>query len=116
MLFMVGEGIRGGMYQAVYWYAKANNKYIKNYNKTIESSYLEYLDADNLYGWAMSQKFPVNSFKWVEDLLEFNESFIKDYDENSDKGYILEVDAEYPKELFNLHKDLPFFPKREKKS
>ena len=87
-----------------------------NYNKDIESSYLEYLHANNLYGWAMSQKLPVDGFKWVEegDLLKFNESFIKNYDENSDKGYILEVDVEYPKKLFNLHKDLPFLPKREK--
>ena len=73
-----------------------------------------YLDANNLYGWAMSKKRPVNNFKWVEDLLKFNEKFIKSYDENNDEGYILEVDVEYPKELFNLHKDLPFLPKREK--
>ena len=64
----------------------------------------------------MSQKLPADGFKWVEedDLSKFNESFIKNYDENSDKGYILEVDVEYPKKLFNLHKDLPFLPKREK--
>ena len=64
----------------------------------------------------MSQKLPVNGFKWVEKLSKFNESFIKNYDENSDKGYILEVDVEYPKKLFNLHKDLPFLAKREKNS
>ena len=115
MLLMVEEGIRGGMCQAVYRYAKANNKYMKNYDKDIESSYLEYLDANNLYGWAMSQKLPVDGFKWVKDLSKFNESFIKNYDENSDKGYILEVDVEYPKKLFNLHKDLPFLPKIEKR-
>ena len=62
----------------------------------------------------MFQKLPVNNLKWVEDLVKFNENFIKNYDENSDEGYILEVDVEYPKELFNLHKDLPFLPKREK--
>ena len=115
-LLMVEEGIRGGMCQAVYRYVKANNKYMKNYNKKIKSSYLEYLDTNNLYGWAMSQKLPANDFKWVEenDLSTFNESFIKNYDENSDKGYILEVDVQYPKKLFNLLKDLPFLPKREK--
>ena len=114
MLLMIEEGIRGEMCQAVYRYAKANNKYMKNYDKRKIVSYLMYLDANNLYGWAMSQKLPVNNFKWVEDLLKFNESFIKNYDENSDEGYILEVDVEYPKELFNFHKDLPFLPKREK--
>ena len=66
MLMMVEKGIRGGMCHAVYRYAKANNKYMKNYNKNIESSYLMYLDANNLYGWAMSQKLPVGSFKWIE--------------------------------------------------
>ena len=98
----------------VYRYAKANNKYMKNYNKSIKSSYLKYLDVNKLYGWAMSQKLPANNFKWIEDLLKFNENFIKNYYENSDEGYIREVDVEYPKELFNLHKDLPFLPKREK--
>ena len=78
------------------------------------TSYLLYLDANNLYGWAMSQKLPINVFKWVEDLSEFNESFIKNYAENRDRGYFLEVDVEYPKNLFNSHKDLPFLA--EKKS
>ena len=73
-----------------------------------------YLDANNLYGWAMSQKLPVNSFKWVEKLSRFNERFIKNYNENSDIGYFLEVDIDYPKELFNLHKDLPFLPESKK--
>ena len=102
------------MFQAVYRYAKANNKDMKNYDKSIDSSYLLYLDANNLYGWAMSKKLPVNNFKWVEDLSKFNESFIKNYDENSDERYILEVDVEYLKESFNLHKDLTFLPKSEK--
>ena len=89
------------MYQATYGHAKANNKYMNNYDENKESSYLEYLDANNLYGWAMSQKLPVANFKWKEkdDISKFDEEF-----KNSDKGYILEVDVEYPK---NLHK-LPF--------
>ena len=62
MLLMVEEGIRGGMCQAVYRYPKANNKYMKNCDKIIKSSYLKYLDANNLYGWAMPQKLPVNGF------------------------------------------------------
>ena len=116
MLLMVEKGTRGGICQAIHRYAKANNKYMKNYNKDIISSYLMYLDANNLYGWAMSQKLPVNGFKWVEKsrLTRFNERFIKNCDENSDIGYFLEVDIDYPKELFNLHKDLPFLPERKK--
>ena len=97
MLLMVEKGIRGGICQAIHRHAKANNKYMKNYNKDIISSYLMYLDANNLYGWAMSQKLPVNGFKWVKNLSQFNESFIRNYDENSDIRYFLEVDIDYPK-------------------
>ena len=64
MLMMVEKGIRGGTCNAIYRYAKANNKYMKNYNKIIELWYLMYLDANNFYGWAMFQKLPVNGFKW----------------------------------------------------
>ena len=60
----------------------------------------------------MSQKLPVDGFKWVKKLSKFNENFIKKYDENSNKGYFLEVDLEYPKALFNSLKDLPFLPER----
>ena len=63
MLLMVGEEIRGGLCQAVYRYAKANNNYMKNYNKILKSSYIEYLDANNLYRWAISQKLPVDGFE-----------------------------------------------------
>ena len=73
-----------------------------------------YFDPNNLYRWAMSQKLPVDGFKWIKKLSEFNEDFIKNYDENNDKGYILEVDVEYPKKLFNLHSDLPFLLERNK--
>ena len=113
---MVEKGTRGGICQAVHRHAKANDEYIKNYDKNIISSYLMYLDANNLYGWAMSQKLPVNGFKWVEKsrLSKFNKIFIKNNDENSDKGYFLEVDVDYPKKLFDLHKDLPFLPERRK--
>ena len=114
MLLMVEEGIRGGICHSIQRYAKANNKYMKNYDESKESSYIQYLDANNLYGWAMSQKLPVNDFKWLEDTSEINEEFIKNYDENNDKGYILEVDVKYPKKLHDIHSDLPFLPKRMK--
>ena len=109
MLLMVEEGIRGGICHLIHRYARANNKYMKNYDKNEESSYIKYLEANNLYGWAMSQKLPVNGFKWVNN--EINEEFIKNYDENSDKGYILEVYVKYPRKLYDLHSDLPFLPK-----
>ena len=85
---------------------------LKNYDENEESSYIQYLDANNLYGWTMSQKLPVNGFKWVNN--EINEEFLKNYDENSDKGYILEIDIKYPRKLHDLHSDLPFLPKRMK--
>ena len=63
---MVEKGIRGGIYHAIHRYAKANNKYMENYDEIKESSYLQHLDANNLYGWAMSQKLSVDGFKWKE--------------------------------------------------
>ena len=87
----------------------------KNYDKKIESFYLTYLDANNLYGWAMSQKLPVNGLMWYNDYLsDFNEEFLKNYNENSDEGYFLEVGIEDPKQLWGSHKDLPFLPERRK--
>ena len=114
MLLMIEEGIRGGMCQSTHRYAKANNKYTKNYDKSIDLSYLTYLDANNLYGSAMSQKLPVNGFMWYKYLSDFSEDFIKNYDENSDVGYFLEVDVEYQKKLWGSHKNLPFLPERKK--
>ena len=112
MLMMFEEGTRGGMCQASYRYAKANNKYMKNYDKNKESTYLEYLNANNLYGYAMSQKLPARNFKWVDDLSIFTEEFIKNYDEDADIGYNLEVDVEYLRNLHKLHSDLLFLPER----
>ena len=109
IILMIEKGISGGICRATHTYAKANNKYMKNCDKNIESSYIEYLDANNLDGWAMSQKLPTHCFRWVEDLSQFNEDFIKKFDGNSYIGYFLEVDVEYPKELYNFHKDLPIF-------
>ena len=114
MLLMVEEGIRGGICHSIHRYAKANNKCMKNYNKNKESSYILYLDVNNLYGWGMSQKLPVNDFKWINNVSKINEKFIKNFDEDSDKGYIFEVEVNYPKILHDLHSDLPFLPERMK--
>ena len=116
LILMIEKGIRGRTCQATHKHSKANNKYMKNYHKNIESSCIEHLDPNNLYGWAMSQKLPASGFNWVkqEELSNFNEDFIKKYDKNSDKGYFLEVDIDYPKELLNLHEDLPFLPETKK--
>ena len=92
MAVMAEKGIRGGICHAIHRYTAANNKYMKNYSKNKESSYLMYLDANNLYRWAVSQKLPVDSFKWNKNMSKFNEKFINNYDENSDLGCILEVD------------------------
>ena len=115
MLLMIEKGTSGGICQATHRYAKAN-QYVKKYDKNNESSYIEYLDANSLYGWAMPQKLPVKGFKWVKKkkLSEFNEDVIKKYDGDSSTGYFLEVDINYPKGLFNFHKDLPFLPERKK--
>ena len=115
MLLMIEEGIRGGMCQSTHRYAKANNKCMKNYDEKIESSYLTYLDANDLHGWGMSKKLPGNRFMWYNSyLLDFTEDFMKNYNENGDEGYFLEADIEHPKQLWISHKDLPFLPERKK--
>ena len=114
MFLTYEEGIHGGICSKAHSYAEANNKYMKNYDINKESSFLMYVDANNLYDWAMSKKFPVDGFKWVDDLSMFTEDFIKNYDEEGDVGYLLAVDIEYPKTLRILHSDLPFLPDRMK--
>ena len=111
---MFEAGIRGGICQSMHRYAEANNRYMKNYNKNVPSSYLEYLDENNLYGWAIWKKLPINNFRWTEHLDMYTGNFIKNYDENSDYGCVLEIDTEYPKILRDLHKDLPFLAERRK--
>ena len=114
ILLMIEKRIRGGICYAIHKYAKANNKDIIYYDENKEISYVLHLDANNLYGWAMSQKLPVDGFKPVKDVSKIDEDFIKNYDEDSDKGYILEVDVEYPKNLNELHSDFPFLQERMK--
>ena len=109
MLLMFEQGIRGGITQAVCKYAAANNPYMgdkSNPNK--DTTYLQYLDANNLYGWAMSQPLPTGGFKWVD----VNPNEISELATGTDKGYILEVDVSYPRDLHDSHNDLPFMCER----
>ena len=118
MLLMVEEGIRGGICHSIHRYTKANNKYMKNYINNEEWSYIQYLDANNLYGWAMSKKLPVSGFKWIDNNETagpvINEDFIKNYDENNGKGYIFEVHVKYPKRIPKSHSHLPFLSEQMK--
>ena len=112
MLLMVEKGIRGGITQAVMCYVKANNKYMKDlYNPDEESIYLQYLDANNLYGWAMVQNLPTHGFLWKE-AEDFTPEKIDELVKKDKRGYLLEVDVEYPKELHENHNELPFLTER----
>ena len=112
MLLMIEEGIRGGICHAIQRYAKANNKCMKDYDKKNKSSYIQYLDANDLYGKAMTEKLSVRGFRWMDDISRMDEDFVRGYDKNDIKGYILEVDVDYPNKLQNLLSDLPFLPER----
>ena len=112
MLLMIEKGIRGGVSMVSNRYGKANNKYMKDYDKNKPSKYLMYFDKNNLYGWAMSQKLPVHSFKWMSNQeLEnlFNNQIVQVWEKTP---CILEVDLEYPEELHDLHNDYPLCPER----
>ena len=105
MLMMFERGIRGGITHISKRYAEANNKYMKNYNPEKKSSFIQYLDANNLYGWAMSQNLPTHGFKWLNNITK--EQVMKILDKsnhsmsnNGKKGYIFEVDLEYPSHLW----------------
>ena len=103
--------IRGGLSTATHRFAEANNKYLSNYDNTKPSTFIKYIGANNLYGYAMSQKLPTGNFHWLTqaELQQFIKNF-NNIDINSDTGYTLEVDLEYPKELHDYHNDLPFLP------
>ena len=85
MLLTVENGIKGGMLYAIHQYAKANSKYMKDYDTRKNSSYLTYWDINNFNGWRMSQKLAVDGFKWRKLLLRFDEEFIQNYGEGSTK-------------------------------
>ncbi|XP_066603662.1 uncharacterized protein [Prorops nasuta] len=111
MLTFIERGIRGGLSQCSNRYAKANNKFLSNYNSSESSRYLMYFDVNNLYGWAMSQALPFGQFEWVENCENFN---VNDYADDSDKGYIIEVDLSYPEKIHDLQRDLPMCPENKK--
>ena len=105
MLLMFKQGIRGGITQSVHRWAKANNPFMgSEYRPREPTRYIQYLDANNLYGWAMSQPLPTRGFYWVD----VKPAEISKLVNSSEKGYILEVDVHYPRELHDYHDDLPF--------
>jgi len=112
MLCMVEKGIRGGISVISHRYAKANNKYMNDYDKTKESSYIIYLDANNLYGEAMCQPLPFEGFTWCNEKFTAQEVMANPsiLTSNNGEGYILEVDLEYPNDLHDLHNDFPLAP------
>ena len=100
------------MIEVSHGYVKANNKYIKNYDRNKTSSFLTHLDANNLYGCPVTEKLPIGNFKWVKNVSKIDEELAKNYDENGDIGYFLKVDHEYPEELHDFHIDLTFLTEK----
>ena len=111
---MVEKGIRGKITQAVKSSAKANIKYMKDlYNPDGESIYCQYVDANNLHGWAMVQNLPTHGFLWKE-AEDLTPQKIDELVKKDKRGYLLEVNVEYPKELHENHNELPFLSERMK--
>ena len=109
MYLFIEKGLSGRIYYIAKRYSGANNKYMKNYDSTKPSRYIEYLDMNNLYDWTMSGYIPYGGFKWLKNVDNFD---VNSASENSPVGYILEVDLEYPEELHVLHNDYPLAPKK----
>jgi hypothetical protein len=103
------KGMRGGTSYIGHRHSTANNKYMEEYNEDEESTYLMYLDANNLYGWAMSQPLPCGDFKWVKET-DLDNIDLNNYINNEGRGMVLEVDMEYPSELHDLHNGYPLAP------
>ena len=111
MHLFIEKGMRGGTSYIAKRYSKANNKYMKSCDSNKESKYITYLDANNLYGWAVSQYVPYGGFKWLNQK-EISNFCLNSISENSSIGYILEVGLEYPSELHDLHNDYPLAPEK----
>ena len=109
MYLFIEKELRGGISYIAKRYAKANNKYMKNYDPTKPSKFITYLDMNNLYGWAMNRYLPYGRFKWLKNADNFD---VNSVSEKSPIRYILEVDLEYPNELHVLHNDYPLAPEK----
>ena len=105
---MVEEGIRWGICHSIYWYAKANSKYMKDYDKNKKLSHIQCCYLNNSYDYM--QKQIVNNFEWIKDTSQFHEDFIKNYNEKSDEGYFFEVDFQYIEKLHEPRNYLPILP------
>ncbi|GFT87145.1 uncharacterized protein NPIL_461031 [Nephila pilipes] len=105
MHLFIERGIRGGISMILHRFSSANNKYLESYDEVKPSKYILYLDANNLYGWAMSQFLPTHVFEWIKEPVNFME-----ISDESDIGFILEVDLDYPENLHDLHNDYPLAP------
>ena len=103
MLLMFEQGIRGGITQSVHRWAAANNPYMEEYDKSKPTNYLQYLDANNLYGWAMSQPLPTGEFRWINCDNWDPKRLVEMFSNEKKYGYLLEVDVDYPKELHDPH-------------
>ena len=110
MLMMFERGIRGGITHISKRYSKANNRYMCDYDPKKTSKFIQYLDANNLYGWAMSQNLPTHKFKWVKNITIEKVYKILSRVDQPKIGYIFEVDLEYPENLWELHNDYPLVP------
>ena len=115
MFQFIEKSMRGGVSYIANRYGKANNKYMKEYDEKAPSKYIMYLDANNLYGWAMSQYLLTGNFKWMTDK-EISKIDLGKYKKDGKKGLILEVDLEYPRELHDMHNDYPVCPEKVKVS
>ena len=111
MYQFIEKGLRGGTSYIANRFSEANNKYMENYNENLPSKYIMYLDANNLYGWAMSQYLPTGNFKWLTKE-QINKTNLAKYTAEHDEGLLLEVDLDYPKELHDLHNDYPLAPEK----
>ena len=109
MYLFIEKGLREGIHYIAKRYAKANNKYMKNYDPKDPSKFITYLDMNNLYGWAMSGYLLYGGFKWLKNVNGFD---VNSVSEKSSIGYILEIDLEYPGELHLLHNDYPLAPEK----
>ena len=111
MHFFIEKRMRGGISYIPERHNKANDKYMECYDSSEESKCITYLDANNLYGWALSQYLPYSGFKWLNQK-EISDFCLNSISENSSIGYILEVDLKYPSELHELHNDYPLAPEK----